>query len=429
MIAPYDIPVPVQPRTDTGSKSKIGFVVPRYGPDILGGAETFARHLAEHLSSGEFDVTVLTTCARDLLTWQNEVSPGESQINSVRVLRFPIDHRRRDARLFQRLIDRFNRGEPASLADQAAWLEHSAHSPDLYLHLVRHGPDYDLLIFLPYLFGITLYGSAIWPSKSVICPCLHDEPYAYFADVRLMLHRARGLMFLSPPEQALAEIKLGVRHLAARLVGLGLDPFTADGDRFRHKFQVSEPFVLYAGRLEPAKNVMQLLAFFLAYRQARPDRSLKLVLAGSGPLHLPEHPDIVPLGFLGSDDLHDAYAAAAVLCQPSLTESFSIVLMEAWLAGTPVLVHGDCPVTRHHVLRSNGGLYFTSAVEFAGALDWLLDQPATRRRMGASGQAYVRAEYNWPAALGRLKKAFEAWAIRETPAKQPSLNQDAPDAY
>ena len=184
---------------------RLAIVVPRYGPQVLGGAETLARQFAEHLPPDEFAVTVLTTCARDLLTWRNEYPPGDSRINSVRVLRFPINHRHRDARLFQRLTDRFNRGEPAGLADRAAWLEHGAHSPDLYLHLARHGQAYDLLIFLPYLFGTTIYGSTIWPEKSVICPCLHDEPYAYFADVRLMLHGARGLMLISAAEQALAE--------------------------------------------------------------------------------------------------------------------------------------------------------------------------------------------------------------------------------
>jgi len=402
-------------------KSKIGFVVPRYGLDVLGGAETFARQFAEHLfcactggnaqdrPPGEFDVTVLTTCARDLLTWRNEYPPGESRINSVRVLRFPIDHRRRDAGLFQRLTDRFSRGEPASSADQTAWLEHSAHSPDLYLYLARHGRAYDLLIFLPYLFGTTIFCSAIWPEKSVICPCLHDEPYAYFADVRLMLHSARGLMFISPAEQALAENKLGVRHPAARLVGMGLDESAADGERFRRKYGLSEPFVLYAGRLDPMKNVMQLLTFFLAYRRARPDRGLKLVLAGSGPLALPNHPDVVPLGFLDPADLHDAYAAALVLCQPSLVESFSIVLMESWLAGTPALVHGDCAVTRDHVMRSNGGLYFTSAAEFGEALDWFFDHAQARQQMGALGRAYVHREFSWPVVLDRFRAAAALW--------------------
>jgi len=387
----------------------LGIVVPRYGPEVLGGAETFARHLAEHLPPDEFAVTVLTTCARDLFAWRNECPPGESRINAVRVLRFPMDHRHRNARLFQRLTNRFNLGEPASRADQTAWLENSAHSPDLYLHLARQGNGYDLLIFLPYLFGTTIYGSAIWPSKSVICPCLHDEPYAYFADVRLALASARGLMFISPAEQALAERKLGVCHPAARLVSVGVDELAADGERFRRKFGLNEPFVLYAGRLDPMKNVMQLLAFFLTYRQVRPDRDLKLVLAGSGPLRLPDHPDVIPLGFLDPADLYDAYAAAMILCQPSLAESFSIVLMETWLAGTPVLAHGGCPVTRDHVMRSNGGLYFTSGAEFAEALDWFFDHDAARREMGALGRAYVRREFSWPVVLDRFRTAVALW--------------------
>jgi glycosyltransferase involved in cell wall biosynthesis len=395
--------------TASHQMTHLAFVVPRYGLDVLGGAETLARQYAEHLPRDEFDVTVLTTCARDVLTWHNEYPPGEANVHGLKVLRFPIDHNRRDARLFQYLTDCANRGEPLSSKDQAAWLDHNAHSPELYRHLMRHGTDYDLLLFLPYLFGTTLYGSAVWPEKSVICPCLHDEAYAYFDDVRLMLQTVRGLMFISPPEQALAEDKLGVCHPLARLVGLGLEEFPFDGERFRQKFDLPGPFLLYAGRLEPTKNILELVSNFLAYRRARPDRDLKLVLTGSGPLTLYEHPDLVSLGFLDRQDLADAYAAAMILCQPSLVESFSIVLMEAWLTGTPVLVHGYCPVTRHHVLQSNGGLYFTSAAEFSGTVDWLLDHPQERERMGALGQGYVRREFNWPAVLQRFRTAVSDW--------------------
>ncbi|MEJ2211837.1 MAG: glycosyltransferase family 4 protein, partial [Anaerolineae bacterium] len=394
---------------------RLAFVVPRYGPQVLGGAETFARHLAEHLPRDEFEVTVLTTCGRDLLTWRNEYPAGETRIGGLRVLRFPIDHERRDARLFRRLDGRANRREPLTPEEQADWLENAAHSPALYSHLARHGGDYDLTILLPYLFATTLYGSAICPEKSVVCPCLHDEAYAYFVDVRAMLHSVRGLMFISAPEQALAEEKLGVSHPAARLVGVGLDPFEADGRRFRQKYGLPGPFLLYAGRLDPSKNVLELISHFVAYRRARPARSLKLVLAGSGPLSLPDHPGLVPLGFLGDQDLKDAYAAATLLCQPSLVESFSLVLMEAWLAGTPALVHGQCPVTRHHVTHSDGGLYFSSAAEFAEALDWLLDHPRQRAQMGRLGRAYVQKRFNWTATLERFTQAVTFWSQPQRP--------------
>lgn len=388
---------------------RLGFVVPRYGPDVLGGAETAARQLAEHLPSPEFDVSVLTTCARDLVTWRNEYPAGESSINGVRVLRFPIARRQRDGRVFEELTDRANRGEPINPDEQSIWLERSPHSPKLYLHLARRGAEFDLLVFMPYLFGTTMFGSALWPHKSVICPCLHNEPYAYFVDVRLMLQDVRGLMFISPPEQALAEQKLGIRHPAARLVGIGIDGFQPDGQRFRQKFSVDEPFVLFAGRLDPLKNLMQLFSFFQTYRERRLDRDLKLILAGEGPLPIPDHPDIRGVGYLARDDLRDAYAAATVLCQPSLVESFSIVLMEAWLAGSPVLVNGDCDVTRYHVSKSNGGLYFTSAAEFAETIDWFLDHPKGCQQMGLLGRSYVQREYNWSITLRRFSEALKGW--------------------
>lgn len=391
--------------------TSLGLVVPRYGPEVLGGAETFARRFAQHLPGDEFQVAVLTTCARDLLTWRNEYPAGETSLGGLPVLRFPVDHRRRDAQLFRQLNNRANRGELLTPQEQAAWLENAAHSPALYSHLACHGNDYDLLLFLPYLFGTTLYGSAIWPDKSVICPCLHDEAYAYFIDVRAMLHAVRGLMFISAPEQALAEEKLGVHHPRGRLVGAGLEPFEADAGRFRHRFGLAGPFLLYAGRLDPTKNVLQLVEFFLAYRRSRPDRDLKLVLIGSGPLSLPNHPDLVSLGFVEDQTLKDAYAAATLLCQPSLVESFSLVVMEAWLAGTPVLVHGHCAVTRHHVLQSNGGLYFTSAAEFGGALDWLLDHPQRRAEMAALGRSYVERNFSWPATLERFRAGLSSWSI------------------
>lgn len=392
---------------------RLGVVVPRYGPDVLGGAETFARDLAAHLPASEFAVKVLTTCARDLQTWRNEYPPGETRVDNVPVLRFAIDHRRRDVRRYELLTGRINRGEPVSIQDQITWLEHSAHSPELYLHLANHGTEYDLFLFLPYLFGTTLYGSAVWPDKSVVCPCLHDEPYATFEVVSGMLRTVRGLMFISAPEQAFAEERLGIRHPQAQLVGVGLDEFPAQGARFREKFGIPGPFLLYAGRLDPMKNVLQLISDFLAYRRTRPDQDLKLVLAGAGPLAMPSHLDLIPLGFLELQDLRDAYAAATLLCQPSLVESFSIVLMESWLAGTPVLVHGHCAATRYHVLKSGGGLYYTNAAEFATTVDWLLSHPDERRQMARQGQAYVQQEHTWPAMIDRFRAATALWTPRQ----------------
>jgi len=390
---------------------RLAFVVPRYGPEVFGGAETITRSLAEHLPPSEFHVEALTTCAQDLLSWQNVYPPGAYQINGVKVRRFPIDPRVGDPRLHRSLMVKFTNHWPMAVDDEDAWIDSSAHSPALYAYITQRGHDYDLLIAGPYLFGLTFYSAALWPERTVVWPHLHDEPFAHFTQTRLMLEACRGILFNCEPERALAERKLGIHNPRSRVVGEGLEEFRAEPDRFRQKFGLTGPFVLYAGRLDDMKNLLTLLAYFGEYKQRQPG-PLKLVLMGDGPLVIPPHPDFLAVGFQDEQSKQDALAAALVLCQPSILESFSLVLMEAWLAGAPALVHGDCDVTRYHVLRSNGGLYFTSAAEFAGALDWFLAHPEGRRQMGKLGRDYVRREYNWPTVLNRFREAVALWTGR-----------------
>ena len=387
---------------------KVGIVVARYGKDILGGAETFARELAEHLPRPEFDVEVLTTCANDLRTWRNVYPSGRVQINGVPVRRFPINQQFRSERRYWELMIKFTNGWPTTIDDEYEWIDNGAHSPALYHYLMQHGRQYDFIIFTPYLFGTTYYGATLHPHRTIVWPCLHDEPFARFLQTRLMLESCRGLIFHSQPEMDLVCGKLGVRNPNVCVVGTGLDSHAADAERFRQRTGVHDPYILYAGRLDSMKNVLELFSFFIEYKRQH-GGPLKLVLMGEGPIPIPSHPDIVPLGFQNAQDKYDTYAAATIVCQPSLLESFSIVIMEAWLAGVPVLVHGDCDVTRYHVLRSNGGLYYADFDEFAGALDWLLDHPRERARMGQLGRSYFLREYNWPAVLGRFRAGLAAW--------------------
>ena len=388
---------------------RIAFIVPRYGEDIVGGAETLARGLAEQAqAAGLAQVEVFTSCARDHFTWRNELPAGAAMTNGVLVRRFPMVHAPADVDRWHALHERLIFRQDLSIEEQYEWVHRAAHSPELYRHLVRHGREFDSLIFIPYLFGTTYYGSTIYPERSIVCPCLHDEFYAYLDPTRNLFHAARGLMFNSEPEAQLARRLYGP-HPGAHVVGLGLEPFMADAARFRRRFGVREPFVLYAGRLESPKNVPLLVHHFVTYKENRPG-PLKLVLIGQGELQLPRHPDIIPLGFQPEQTKRDAYAAAAVLCQPSVKESFSIVMMEAWLAGTPALVHADCDVTRYNVARSDGGLYFQNYAEFEGAVDILVGDETVRQLLAVNGRAYVQRQHSWEVVLRRFEYALKQWA-------------------
>lgn len=385
---------------------RVAFVVPRYGEDIVGGAETLTRGLAEHLAATGTPVEVLTTCARDHLTWKNALRAGVAREDGITIRRFPVKPRNehRFAWLHQRIL----RGGRLDLEAQLRWAEESVSSPELYAHLLRHRAEYDVVCFAPYLFGTTLWGVQMVPERAVLIPCLHDEPFAYLAVVRATFEASRGFIFNSPPEAALARKIYGIADRPSGVVGLGFDPPPpVDPDAFRRRYGLAGPILLYLGRKETGKNVPLLIEYVRRYRGSHRG-DLTLVLAGDGPVAAPPGTaGVRDLGYLDRAEKAAAYAAATVVCQPSVNESFSIVLMEAWLAGTPVLVHAGCPVTTYHVFRAGGGLAFGDFYEFAEALTLLLEEPERRAALGAQGRAYVQAEYAWPAVTARLRETLE----------------------
>jgi glycosyltransferase involved in cell wall biosynthesis len=261
------------------------------------------------------------------------------------------------------------------------------------------------------MFASTYYGAQIHPRRSVIIPCLHDEAYARLSIFRPLLRNVRALLFNSEAEQRLAQQLLGdVPAQIRRVVGMGIDDSTQPGnepgnaERFRSKYGIDAPFVLYVGRREPGKNTPLLLHYWQSY-VANKQRDPRLVLIGPGQVQItPElAPYVLDLGFVPEQDKRDAYAAAAVLCQPSLHESFSIVLMESWRARTPVLVHQQCAVTLNHVQRSNGGLYFSSPQEFAATIDFLLDNHEISQILGQQGRQYVMQNFVWDVIVNKYR--------------------------
>ena len=394
----------------TGRALRLAFVVPRYGADVVGGAETLVRGLAEHLAAGGSVVEVLTTCARDHLAWRNVLPAGTSREAGVVVRRFPV--RSRDARRHAWLQQRILRGSRLNPKAEARWAEESVASTELFDHLARRGEEYDLVCFAPYLFGTTLCGMPLVSGRAVLIPCLHDEPFAHLGLVRDAFQACRGFIFNSPPEAALAEKLYGIGDRPAGVVGLGFDPPPpADPNAFRRRHGLEGPLLFYLGRKEAGKNVPLLIQYALRYRAVRRS-DLTLVLAGDGPVTAaPGTPGVRDLGYLDPAAKAAAYAAATIVCQPSVNESFSIVLMESWLAGTPVLVHARCPVTAHHVFSAGGGLVFEDFYAFAEALDLLLEDAERRRRLGSQGRAYVEALYSWPAVTARLYEVLERLVV------------------
>ena len=389
---------------------RIAFVPPRFGPGVVGGSEALSREIATGLARRGWDVDILTTCAVDHYTWLNSLRAGVTREDGLTVRRFETVHHY--SRVTTEVQLAIQARKPSSLDSQLNWLSGRFSVPDLFLYLLTHGSDYEHVIFSPYLFWTATVCMPLVADRAVVIPCLHDEEYARLDVVRRVLADPKKVWFLSEPEHQVAH-RLGRVAKDHVVTGAGIDPPAAyDPDGFRRKYGVSRPFALYAGRREADKGWDWLLATFSeALRVSGVD--LDLVTIGVGKVSVPSvlSDRVIDLGFLSDDDRNDAFAAATVYLQPSKMESFSRSVMEAWLAGTPVLATAEGEVVAWHCDRSGGGLTFRGAADLAGELAAICNSPDKAREMAGKGREYVLREYAWPIVLDRMEAELEspAW--------------------
>ncbi len=388
---------------------KIAFVTPWYGQDIPGGMESETRRTAAHLQAAGHQVEILTTCIRDFFSsWdRNYHRPGVSSETGIAVRRFRVEAT--DRRKFQWANWRLEQGQRLSPSEEEDFLKEMIRCPQLFDYIAAHCQD-KLYFFIPYLFTTTIIGVQICPEHSVIIPCFHEEGYAYLDTLKEVIPQVKSLILHSKAELAQVERIFGSHQRQLRaIIGEGVDTeFETDAVRFRNKFYIDDPFMLVVGRRDRGKNTPLLLHYWRRFVQEN-NPGLKLVLIGPGDVAIDDSLEghVIDLGYVSLQDKYDAYAAATVLCQPSIHESFSLVIMESWLASTPVLVNEHCAVTREHCQRSNGGLYFMTYREFAATTDFFFSENEIRCKMGRNGRQYVLDNYQWPLIIEKYGRLIE----------------------
>jgi len=377
---------------------KIGIIVPWFGMDIAGGSEAEIRGLALHLAAAGVELEVLTTCVKDFYSnWDiNYHKQGLTVEQGITVRRFEVD-KRNDEKFNSVNLKLMNNEIPLTAENEKIYVDEMINSTKLYQYMHMHLTEYSIFLFIPYMFGTTYHGVQVCPQKSILIPCFHDESYIHLEVFKKMYSSIAGMIFHSQPEYELAAGVYDLSSVNARVLGEGVDTeLEYDAQRFRKKYNISSPYILYAGRKDEGKNVHTLLKYFAEYKR-RKNTPLKLVLIGGGEIKLPLsiRSEVYDLGFVPIQDKYDAYGAAMVLCQPSVNESFSLVIMESWLCQRPVLVHAGCAVTKDFAIKSNGGLYFSDYFEFEGTVGYLEKHADVAGEMGKSGCRYVKSNFAW----------------------------------
>lgn len=383
---------------------KVALVVQRYGLEVNGGAELLCRLIAEHLSK-YCDIEVITTCAKDYISWRDEYKPGKDNVNEITVWRFPVD--------IPRDIEKFNRisesvfGKAHSKEDEIEWMKKQGpYSTELLNFISNNNDAYNIFIFVTYLYCTTYFGLPLAKEKAILLPTAHDEPPIHLSIFESLFKLPKALIFSTEEEKHFVHSKFHNQSIPNEIIGVGIDiPGQIDANSFQRKFNIDK-FIIYVGRIDESKGCGELCEHFLRYKRDL-QSDIKLVLLGKPVMKIPEHPDIVSLGFVSDQDKFDGIKASKLLIMPSKYESFSIVIMEAWLCNNAVLVNGKCEVLKGHATKSNGGLWYNNYEEFRDCLTLLLSNNNLRDKMGKNGKSYVENNYGWTKVEGKYLRLLE----------------------
>jgi glycosyltransferase involved in cell wall biosynthesis len=390
-------PVPPHRRTAKPKRPRVAIVVQRYG-EVTGGAERHAQQVAEHLAP-HWNLTLLTTCAKNHLTWENVFPAGEDRVEGLPVLRFPVT-RTRNIRPFNGLSRQVFDLPNERLREEHWVAEQGPLCPGLLSHLASSTDAYDGYLFFTYLYAPTVWGLPLVASRAMLVPTAHDEPPLRFGVYGDVFERPRVLMCNTPEEVALIG-RFYPHHARARVVGVGVDRPAADGARFRQKHGLSRDYLLYVGRLEPGKGIPELLSHHRAL-QARYADAPELVLAGDTNMAV-DGPGVHYVGRVSEQDKQDALAGAIAVVVPSRFESLSLLTLEAFAQSTPVLVNGHSEVLAGQVARSQAGRTYTDLESFITGLREVGEQ---RQALGGQGLAYAK-RHGWPQVVEAYREEMD----------------------
>jgi glycosyltransferase involved in cell wall biosynthesis len=269
-----------------------------------------------------------------------------------------------------------------------------------------------VVAFYPYLDHPTVAGIGRVKVPAVLHPAAHDEPCLYLPVFRGTFGDADAFCYHTAAERLLVERTYPVAEKPQIVLGLGVGESAGAGRRGADVLGLGDrPYIVSVGRVDEHKGSKMLASYFATYKERRPG-PLALALVGPISVVLEPHEDIVITGTLSEADKWDIVRDAQVAVSPSALESFSLVVLEAWVDRVPVVVNGTCGPTREHCERSGGGLWFTSYPEFEATLERLLGDPLLRTTLGENGRAYVDRFYRWPVLIARYAEFLTSVVAR-----------------
>src|SRR5216683_5675189 len=375
-------------------RPRVAIIVQRFG-EVIGGAEAHARSIARHLGR-DFQITVLTTCAKDHLTWTNEFAPGKTRVDGISVIRFPTE-RARTMRSFNRLSRDLFRRSNDRLHEEHWVAEQGPAAPGLLEYLSTEAKNYEGFIFFTYLYSTTVWGCPLVADRAIVVPTAHDEAPLRF-DLYTDVFEHPKVLFCNTPEEAQLVRRRFAKHAPIRVVGVGMDRATADPARFRRKYGIDRPYLMYVGRMEAGKGIPELVKAHRRLWRTEKEAPL-LVLAGSSAAKI-EGPGVRYLAVISDGDKADGLAGALAAVIPSRYESLSLLALEAFAQRTPILANAESDVLCGQVTRSGAGASYEDFESYQAGIRKIA---AERGPMARRALSYAR-QHTWPRVISAYRQ-------------------------
>jgi glycosyltransferase involved in cell wall biosynthesis len=352
------------------------------------------------------EVEVWST-STDSLEPRNDNLAKETVVDGIPVRRFPTNLGAQ--RLFKwahRKVQRW----PRSSVISRLWVHASPYGLGMREALEAERDKHDVIYLFHYHSGAAHRLVDVAPLKTIVHPWIHNEAILRSRAVAKLL-ATPTLVTLNSAEEAVVAIRarVGFSTVRTAVIGNPVHELAAEGDISPAvRDAASQPFILFIGRLIAEKNLAKLVDWHVAAND-REDTKIELLAVGKGPLleKLGPRKGVIQLAAVSEGEKAYLLRRCLALVNPSKLESFSLVVMEAWRAGRPVIVHEACDTTAGHVLRCSGGFAVGDAEGYARALDALLADPIGAARMGGAGMRYVAENFSEAAIARNLSSILD----------------------
>jgi lipopolysaccharide biosynthesis glycosyltransferase/glycosyltransferase involved in cell wall biosynthesis len=377
---------------------KIAIIVQRYGDEICGGGEYYAKQLAEHLTSN-YDVDVLTTTSLEYMTWDDHYEAGCSILNGVRVIRFKPEHERDWGafnKISQKELTKVSSKVPTDIRDDELWIDtEGPYCPNMVNYLEEHGKEYDVVFVITYIYYTAVRTIPVIKDRCVFIPTAHDEIWIRLTIFQKLFRMPRYFAFLTEGEQNFVRNYFKMSYLPGSVVGFGVDvPKNVNIDQFREKFGIEGKYLIYVGRVDVSKSCDEMITYFQDYKKAHPG-NLKLVLMGEQIIDVPRDKNIIVTGFVTEQEKFDGIMGSEAMICPSKYESLCIALLEGMACGKPVLANKACPILEEQCKKSKAGFAYANSKDFSKYAEKILHDDNYYQKLRENALNFTRKYYNW----------------------------------